>query len=40
MMELMALSGGVLRLVILCNEALFPTSVPITIAVTPHVARP
>jgi hypothetical protein len=39
MMELMALSGGVLGLVLLCNEALFPTSVPITITVMPHVAR-
>jgi hypothetical protein len=38
-MELMALSGGVLGLVLLCNEALFPTSVPITITVMQHVAR-
>lgn len=38
-MELVASSGGALTLAVLCNKALFPVRVPITIALTPPVAR-
>lgn len=38
-MELVASSGGALGLALLCNKALFPVRVPITIALTPPVAR-
>ncbi|XP_015893154.2 uncharacterized protein LOC107427286 [Ziziphus jujuba] len=37
--ELAASSGGALALAILCNKALMPIRVPITIAVTPPIAR-
>lgn len=37
--ELVASSGGALALAVLCNKALFPVRVPITIALTPPVAR-
>ena len=37
--ELAASSGGALTLAVLCNKALFPIRVPITIALTPPVAR-
>ncbi|GAB4853149.1 hypothetical protein Ancab_017334 [Ancistrocladus abbreviatus] len=37
--ELAASSGGALALAILCNKALFPIRVPITIALTPPIAR-
>ncbi|KAE8008782.1 hypothetical protein FH972_005258 [Carpinus fangiana] len=37
--ELAASSGGALALAVLCNKALFPLRVPITIALTPPVAR-
>ncbi|XP_031389566.1 uncharacterized protein LOC116202243 isoform X2 [Punica granatum] len=37
--ELVASTGGALTLAVLCNKALFPVRVPITIAVTPPVAR-
>uniref|UniRef100_F6I0Z5 DUF1279 domain-containing protein n=1 Tax=Vitis vinifera TaxID=29760 RepID=F6I0Z5_VITVI len=37
--ELAATSGGALALAVLCNKALFPIRVPITIALTPPVAR-
>ncbi|KAJ0010631.1 uncharacterized protein LOC116124490 [Pistacia vera] len=37
--ELAASSGGALALALLCNKALFPIRVPITIALTPPVAR-
>ncbi|GAB2219483.1 hypothetical protein Droror1_Dr00007119 [Drosera rotundifolia] len=37
--ELAATSGGALALALLCNKALFPVRVPITIALTPPVAR-
>lgn len=37
--ELAATSGGALALALLCNKALFPIRVPITIALTPPVAR-
>ncbi|KAM0013575.1 hypothetical protein Hdeb2414_s0008g00283581 [Helianthus debilis subsp. tardiflorus] len=37
--ELTASSGGALALAVLCNKALFPVRVPITIAVTPPIAR-
>lgn len=37
--ELAASSGGALALAILLNKALFPVRVPITLAVTPPVAR-
>ncbi|EPS67287.1 hypothetical protein M569_07490, partial [Genlisea aurea] len=37
--ELVASSGGALALAILINKALFPVRVPITLAVTPPVAR-
>ncbi|CAN6167842.1 unnamed protein product [Urochloa humidicola] len=38
-MELVASSGGALALAILCNKALLPVRVPITIALTPPIAR-
>ncbi|NP_001356248.1 uncharacterized protein LOC100272377 [Zea mays] len=38
-MELVALSGGPLGLALLCNKALLPVRIPITIALTPPVAR-
>lgn len=37
--ELVASSGGALALAVLLNKALFPVRVPITIALTPPVAR-
>ncbi|PWA86296.1 hypothetical protein CTI12_AA141160 [Artemisia annua] len=37
--EMAASSGGALALAVLCNKALFPVRVPITIAVTPSIAR-
>ncbi|KAL7002517.1 hypothetical protein U1Q18_003670 [Sarracenia purpurea var. burkii] len=37
--ELAASSGGAIALAILCNKALFPIRVPITVALTPPVAR-
>ncbi|XP_058068027.1 uncharacterized protein LOC131217206 isoform X2 [Magnolia sinica] len=37
--ELAASSGGALALAVICNKALFPVRVPITIALTPAVAR-
>ncbi|KAI8028517.1 hypothetical protein LOK49_LG02G03931 [Camellia lanceoleosa] len=37
--ELAASSGGAFALAVLCNKALFPIRVPITIALTPPVAR-
>ena len=37
--ELAATSGGALALAVLCNKALFPIRVPITIALTPPIAR-
>ncbi|XP_010555218.1 PREDICTED: uncharacterized protein LOC104824759 [Tarenaya hassleriana] len=37
--ELVASTGGALGLAILCNKALFPIRVPITMAVTPPLAR-
>ncbi|KAA8535976.1 hypothetical protein F0562_028454 [Nyssa sinensis] len=37
--ELVASSGGALALAILLNKALFPVRVPITVALTPPVAR-
>ncbi|KAF9605381.1 hypothetical protein IFM89_016958 [Coptis chinensis] len=37
--ELAASSGGAIALAILCNKALFPIRVPITIALTPPIAR-
>jgi hypothetical protein len=37
--ELVASTGGALTLAVLCNKALFPIRVPITIAVTPPLAR-
>ncbi|ONK64402.1 uncharacterized protein A4U43_C07F25480 [Asparagus officinalis] len=37
--ELAASSGGALALALLCNKALFPVRVPITIALTPPIAR-
>lgn len=37
--ELAASSGGALALAILLNKALFPVRVPITLAVTPPLAR-
>lgn len=38
-MELVASSGGAFALAVVCNKALFPVRVPITIALTPPVAR-
>ncbi|XP_041010200.1 uncharacterized protein LOC121254284 [Juglans microcarpa x Juglans regia] len=37
--ELTASTGGALALAVLCNKALFPIRVPITIALTPPMAR-
>ncbi|XP_068322749.1 uncharacterized protein [Pyrus communis] len=37
--ELAASTGGALALALLCNKALFPIRVPITLALTPPVAR-
>ncbi|XP_022762267.1 uncharacterized protein LOC111308218 [Durio zibethinus] len=37
--ELAASTGGALALAVLCNKALFPVRVPITIALTPPIAR-
>ena len=37
--ELAASSGGALALAVLCNKALFPVRVPITVALTPPIAR-
>ncbi|GER35900.1 elongation factor 4 [Striga asiatica] len=37
--ELAASSGGALALAVLINKALFPVRVPITLALTPPVAR-
>ncbi|PIN19146.1 putative membrane protein [Handroanthus impetiginosus] len=37
--ELVASSGGALALAVLINKALFPVRVPITLALTPPVAR-
>ncbi|PON45075.1 hypothetical protein PanWU01x14_262180 [Parasponia andersonii] len=37
--ELAASSGGALALAVLCNKALFPIRVPITLALTPPIAR-
>ncbi|KAJ4803927.1 hypothetical protein LUZ62_016493 [Rhynchospora pubera] len=36
---MVASSGGALALAILCNKALFPIRVPITIGLTPPIAR-
>jgi len=38
-MELVASSGGALTLALLCNKALLPVRIPITIALTPPIAR-
>ncbi|WVZ65726.1 hypothetical protein U9M48_015042 [Paspalum notatum var. saurae] len=38
-MELVASSGGALTMAVLCNKALLPVRIPITIALTPPVAR-
>ena len=37
--ELAASSGGALALAVLCNKALFPVRVPITIALTPSITK-
>ncbi|XP_002521278.2 uncharacterized protein LOC8283674 [Ricinus communis] len=37
--ELAASTGGALALAVLCNKALFPIRVPITIGLTPPIAR-
>lgn len=37
--ELAATSGGALALAVLCNKALFPIRVPITVALTPPIAK-
>ncbi|KAI3941800.1 hypothetical protein MKW98_030530 [Papaver atlanticum] len=37
--ELIASSGGALALAVLCNKALFPIRVPITVGLTPPIAR-
>ncbi|WOL18597.1 hypothetical protein Cni_G27394 [Canna indica] len=37
--EMAASSGGALALAILCNKALFPVRVPLTVALTPPIAR-
>jgi hypothetical protein len=37
--ELVASSGGTLALALLCNKALIPVRIPITIALTPPIAR-
>ncbi|XP_023876340.1 uncharacterized protein LOC111988782 [Quercus suber] len=37
--ELAASTGGALALAVLCNKALFPIRVPITVALTPPIAK-
>lgn len=37
--ELAASSGGALAVAVLCNKALFPVRVPITLALTPPISR-
>ncbi|KAJ7978640.1 DUF1279 family protein [Quillaja saponaria] len=37
--ELAASTGGALTLAVLCNKALFPIRVPITLALTPPISR-
>ncbi|KAL5788874.1 hypothetical protein ACOSP7_005823 [Xanthoceras sorbifolium] len=37
--ELATSTGGALALAVLCNKALFPVRIPITIALTPPLAR-
>uniref|UniRef100_A0A0E0M401 DUF1279 domain-containing protein n=1 Tax=Oryza punctata TaxID=4537 RepID=A0A0E0M401_ORYPU len=37
--ELVASSGGALALAIMCNKALLPVRIPVTVALTPPVAR-
>lgn len=37
--EMAASTGGALALAVLCNKALFPVRVPITIALTPPISR-
>lgn len=37
--EFLKSGGGALALAVLCNKALFPVRVPITIALTPPIAR-
>lgn len=37
--ELAASSGGALAMALLCNKALFPIRVPITLALTPPISR-
>ncbi|KAE8703161.1 hypothetical protein F3Y22_tig00110474pilonHSYRG00229 [Hibiscus syriacus] len=37
--ELAASTGGALALAVICNKALFPVRVPITVALTPPIAR-
>lgn len=37
--ELIKSGGGALALAVLCNKALFPVRVPITIGLTPPIAR-
>ncbi|VVB09603.1 unnamed protein product [Arabis nemorensis] len=37
--ELAASAGGALAMAVLCNKALFPIRVPITMALTPPIAR-
>ncbi|KAJ9550278.1 hypothetical protein OSB04_014323 [Centaurea solstitialis] len=37
--EMAASSGGAFALALLCNKALFPVRVPITVALTPPIAR-
>ncbi|KAK3132791.1 hypothetical protein QOZ80_6AG0527790 [Eleusine coracana subsp. coracana] len=37
--ELVASSGGALALAILCNKALLPVRIPMTIALTPPISR-
>ncbi|XP_029125151.1 uncharacterized protein C106.07c [Cajanus cajan] len=37
--QLAASAGGAFTLAILCNKALFPVRVPITLALTPPIAR-
>ncbi|KAE9622092.1 hypothetical protein Lalb_Chr01g0021661 [Lupinus albus] len=37
--QLAATAGGAFTLAVLCNKALFPVRVPITLALTPPIAR-
>ncbi|KAG8050398.1 hypothetical protein GUJ93_ZPchr0009g2183 [Zizania palustris] len=37
--ELVASSGGALALALICNKALLPVRIPVTVALTPPVAR-